>query len=58
MLEQPGDYTQSEWIGMEAMMIRVVWWEERELWAEGLQLVSGSYSDVHAGCSKQTIYAT
>ena len=35
------------------MMIRVVWWEER-LWAEGLQLVSGYYSDVH-GCSNQII---
>ena len=56
MLEQPGDYTESEWIGME-------WWsglfggKEQGLWAEGLQLVSGSYSDVH-GYNKQIVYAT
>jgi hypothetical protein len=43
-----------DWNGM---MIRVVWWEERLWVVEGLQLVSGFYSDVH-GCSKQIIYAT
>ena len=44
-----------DWNGM---MIRVlVWWEEQGLWAEGLQFVSGSYSDVN-GCSNQIIYVT
>jgi hypothetical protein len=44
-----------DWNGM---MIRVLVWWEKWLWAEGLQLVSGYYSNVHGCIKNQIIYAT
>ena len=56
VLEQPGNHTQSEWIGME-------WWSglfggRNDCGRKDCNLcVSGYYSDVH-GCSNQIIYTT